>query len=183
VKILRWVGGLGLLVTTVAVIIVNRPSWIVAALVLGFVLRAAIWRNLSASLRSALPMVLFAVVLMLMQWLAGVPVTSLAAKALAVFLFSTAAFRLLPWTAAFATTRPGTTLHGFFLYLLFVRHFVIILQSEASRVLHARALCIACPYGRGALASLVWGLVSLFSRSLVRAERFYAAQLLRGFAE
>jgi len=172
-----------LLVATVVVIIVNRPQWLVAALVLGLLLRMVIWKNLSAALRSALPVVLFAVVLVVMQWLAAVPVTSLAAKALAVFLFSTAAFRLLPWTDAFATTRPGTTLHGFFLYLLFVRHFVIILQSEASRVLHARALCLACPYGRGALASLVWGLVSLFSRSLVRAERFYAAQLLRGFGE
>jgi hypothetical protein len=171
------------LVVTVVVIIVNRPLWLVAALVLGLLLRMVIWKNLSAALRSALPVVLFAVVLVVMQWLAAVPVTILAAKVLAVFLFSTAAFRLLPWTDAFATTRPGSTLHGFFLYLLFVRHFVIILQSEASRVLHARALCLARPYGRGALASLVWGLVSLFSRSLVRAERFYAAQLLRGFGE
>ena len=171
------------MVVTVVVIIVNRPLWLVAALVLGLLLRMVIWKNLSAALRSALPVVLFAVVLVVMQWLAAVPVTILAAKVLAVFLFSTAAFRLLPWTDAFATTRPGSTLHGFFLYLLFVRHFVIILQSEASRVLHARALCLARPYGRGALASLVWGLVSLFSRSLVRAERFYAAQLLRGFGE
>ena len=182
-KALRWVGGLGLVVTTVVVVLVDQPFWLAGALGLGLLLRAAIWKNLSASLRSALPVVLFAVVLVLMQWLARVPVTNLAAKTLAIFLFSTAAFRLLPWTDAVAATRPGTILHGFFLYLLFVRHFANILQSEAARVLHARALCLARPYGRGAFASLVWGLVSLFSRSLARAERFYAAQLLRGFAE
>jgi hypothetical protein len=171
------------LVATVVVIIINQPQWLVAALFLGFLLRTIIWRNLSAALRSALPVVLFAVVLMLMQWLAGVAVTSLAAKALAVFLFSTAAFRLLPWTDAFAATQPRTTFHSLFLFLLFVRHFVHILQGEASRVLHARALSVARPHGPGAFASLIWGLVSLFDRSLARAERFYAAQSLRGLGE
>jgi len=183
VKLLRWASGLGLLVATVAVVVVDNPFWLVGALVVGFALRAGIWRNLSASLRSALPVVLFAVAIVLMQWLARVPVTSLAAKTLAVFLFSTAAFRLLPWTDAVAATRPGTAFHGFLLYLLFTRHFVNILTVETSRILQARSLCVVRPYGRGAFSSLAWGLASLFSRSLARAERFYAAQLLRGFAE
>ena len=119
VKLWRWASGLGLLVATVAVIVVDNPFWLVGALVMGFALRAGIGRNLSASLRSALPVVLFAVAMVLMQWLARVPVTSLAAKTLAVFLFSTAAFRLLPWTRAVTAARPGTIIHKFLLYLLF----------------------------------------------------------------
>ena len=182
-KLLRWASGLGLLVATVAVIVVDNPFWLVGALTMGFVLRAVIWRNLSASLRSTLPVVLFAVAIVLMQWLGRVPVTSLAAKTLTVFLFSTAAFRLLPWTDAVTAVRPGTAFHGFLLYLLFIRHFVNILTAETSRILQARSLCVVRPYGRGAFSSLAWGLASLFSRSLARAERFYAAQLLRGFAE
>ena len=182
-KLLRWASGLGLLVATVAVIVVDNPFWLVGALVMGFILRAAIWKSLSASLRSALPVGLFAVVVVLMQWLARVPVTSLAAKTLAVFLFSTAAFRLLPWTDAVTAVRPGTVFHGLLLYLFFVRHFVSILTAETARLLQARSLCVVRPYGRGAFSSLAWGLASLFSRSLARAEHFYAAQLLRGFAE
>ena len=206
-KLLRWASGLGLLVATVAVIVVDNPFWLVGALVMGFALRAGIWRNLSASLRSTLPVVLFAVVMVLMQWLARVPVTSLAAKTLTVFLFSTAAFRLLPWTDAVTAVQPRTVFHGFLLYLLFIRHFVNILTGETSRLLQARSLCpprAGCrrrrahrdswriPHASNRTApcrgvrrrsSLAWGLASLFSRSLARAERFYAAQLLRGFAE
>jgi energy-coupling factor transporter transmembrane protein EcfT len=69
------------------------------------------------------------------------------------------------------------------LFALFIRHFAMIFASESRRVLQARSLGISRTYGRGWFRSLVAALVALIGRSLSRAERFYAAQSLRGFTE
>lgn len=69
------------------------------------------------------------------------------------------------------------------LLFFFVRHFLLILGQEARRALVARSLAARRLYGAGGFSSLVWALVSLLGRALARAERFYAAQWLRGLAE
>lgn len=69
------------------------------------------------------------------------------------------------------------------LFFFFVRHFLSILGQEARRVLTARSLAVTRPCGPGSFGSILWSVASIFRRSLTRAERFYAAQWLRGLSE
>jgi hypothetical protein len=69
------------------------------------------------------------------------------------------------------------------LFALFVRHFAWVLLAEARRALTARAISVPNRYGAGWFHSLVHAVSAIFTRSLVRAERFYAAQWLRGIGE
>ncbi len=134
-------------------------------------------------LRSVLPVMMFAAALVLIQWTAGMPVTSLALKAVLVFLCASLLVRLIPWRRWIFACRPGS--HGYLLVLfgLFVRHFAGILTAEARRVLVARRFAVPHARGRGAIRSLGHATASVLLRSLARAERFYAAQSLRGIAE
>ena len=134
-------------------------------------------------LRSVLPILVFAVALVLIQWTAGMPVTSLALKAVLAFLFVSLMVRLIPWRRWIFAFRPGSFGYLLVLFGLFVRHFAGILTSEARRVLIARRFAVPHMRGRGALRSLGHATASVFLRSMARAERFYAAQSLRGIAE
>jgi hypothetical protein len=71
-------------------------------------------------------------------------------------------------------------LYRLFLFLHFTRHFTAILLEESRRMLIARRLAAPRLLGAGGFLSLVHSLTAILRRSLVRAERFYAAQWLRG---
>jgi hypothetical protein len=182
-KLARWTCGVLLLGASVAVSLTDNELLLVIALSAGLVMYALARKNLSKSLYATLPVVVFAAVLSLSQVLARIPVTSLAAKSLTIFLFTSAAFRILPWQSSLAAVHPGTSSFKVALYILFIRHFFTILSSEALRLVRARGLSISRPYGKGSFRSLVGALATFFNRSVIRAERFYAAQLLRGLAE
>jgi hypothetical protein len=162
---------------------VANPEYLLAALALALTLRAMAFRCLRRAIQSTLPIVLFAGILALMQWASSTPVSSLPLRAIAVILLTTTAFRLLPWTEILSAVRPGSRFFGLVLFALFVRHFVAIFARESQRVLQARRLRLSRPWGPGAFRSLTSAVAALFSRALTRAERFYAAQLLRGLAE
>ena len=147
------------------------------------VFRSSNKNGLIARLRAAAPILLFAGLLALMQWISTGAVTLLPLETIAVFLLLMAAVRFLPWRASIFTLRSRSRLYTPLLFALFVRHFVAILGTESRRVLTARSLCISRNCGRGSLRSLVFALAALFGRTLLRAERFYAAQRLRGLAQ
>jgi hypothetical protein len=182
-KFLRLVGALVLTLAAGAAAVIANPEWLLAAILLAVFLRAIAFGSVSRSIRSMLPIVMFAGVLALMQWVSSAPVSSLPVKTIAVFLLFTTASRLLPWPDVISAVRPGRKLFGLVLFALFVRHFADIFVRESLRVLQARSLRISRPWGRGAFASLVAAVAALVGRSLVRAERFYAAQSVRGLAE
>jgi hypothetical protein len=182
-RILRLVGALVLTLAAGAAAVIANPEWLLAATLLALFLRAIAFGSLSRSIWSMLPIAMFAGVLALMQWVSSVPVSSLPLKTIAVFLLFTTAFRLLPWPDVISVVRPGARLFGLVLFALFVRHFAAIFMRESLRVLRARSLRISRPWGRGAFSSLVAAVAALVGRSLLRAERFYAAQSLRGLAE
>jgi len=182
-RILRLVGVLLLLAAAAVAALIANPHWLLIAVLLGLLLRAVAWRSFRRSLRATVPIVMFAGFLALMQWASSTPVSSLPLKTIAVFLFSTTAFRILPWSPIISAARPGSVLFGLVLFALFVRHFSAIFAKESQRVLQARSLCVSRPWGRGSFRSLAAAVAALFGRSLVRAERFYAAQLLRGLAQ
>jgi hypothetical protein len=182
-KFLRLVAALVLMLAAGAAAVIANPEWLLAATFMALLLRAVAFGSVSRSIRSTLPIVMFAGVLALMQWVSSVPVSALPLKTIAVFLLSTTALRLLPWSDVISAVRPGSRLSGLVLFALFVRHFAAIFERESLRVLRARSLRLSRPWGRGAFRSLVAAVAALVSRSLVRAERFYAAQSLRGLAE
>jgi len=134
-------------------------------------------------MKRLLPVLVFAAALAMMQWAAGLPLTTLPVVTLAVFLLvvSTARrVRLGGWTFR---VRPGTRRWTALLLALFVRHFAGVLGAETRRLLVARRLAAPRRWGRGWARSLVFAVAALFGRALGRAERFYAAQWLRGLAE
>lgn len=179
---LRTLAALILAAATVFAVLGSNAVWLAAAATLGLALRVALWENASRALRSALPIVLFAGALALLRWVSHTPISVLPLKTVAVFLLSTAAMRIFPWTRLSPSLDATSKVFTPWLFALFVRHFADILAAEAGRVFQARALCVTRPYGAGALRSLVAALGAVFSRALTRAERFYAAQFLRGLA-
>ena len=108
------------------------------------------------------------------------PVTLLWLKTILVFAVATTVVRFLPWGRFLFRVRPSSALHLVSLFALFVRHFAWILAAEGKRAFTVRALVVPKPYGPGSFRSLAFAVSSFFSRALTRAERFYAAQLLRG---
>ena len=182
-RALRITVAFALLVAVVGIAILDKRGWLSLGLLAGLVCYLAVWRNVAKALRAAVPILVFALSLAGVQLIFGMPVTNLAGKAVASFFFATAAVRIYPWADLIAQVPPASSFFALACYLLFVRHFFFIFTTEAVRLLQARSLCITKPYGRGSFRSLAAALATLFERSLLRAERFYAAQLLRGFAE
>jgi len=140
-------------------------------------------RLLRRWLLTLVPILLFAAVLALMQWAGGMPVTWLWLQTILVFLATTIVVRLLPWDRWIFQIREGTWLFWAALFALFVRHFAAVLLAEGRRALTARALSAPNRYGPGWFRSLAFAVSAFFGRSLTRAERFYAAQLVRGIGE
>jgi energy-coupling factor transporter transmembrane protein EcfT len=182
-KALRIVGAVAMLAAVAGIAGLDSLRGLALGLLAGLTCYLALARSMARALRAALPVLVFALSLTGVQIIFGMPVTNLAVKTVASFFFITSAFRIYRWANLLAGVPPLSPLFTLTCYLLFVRHFSFIFTSEAIRLLQARSLCITKPYGRGSFRSLVAALVALFERSLLRAERFYAAQSLRGLAE
>jgi hypothetical protein len=182
-KPISFMPALLILLAVVAVAFMRNIGWVIAALSVSLVLNISSWRSISKAMRAMLPVAVFLLTLILLQWLYRRPEPMVAAKTLAIFWLTTAAFRWVPWSGLAGAIRPGSRTSAFILYLLFVRHFASILVVEAGRLLHARSRAVPKPYGHWAFRSLAAALVSLFVRAATRAERFYAALLLKGLVE
>jgi len=130
-------------------------------------------------LAAFLPVLAFAGTLAFFQWLAGMPVTGLWWKTILICAGLTVLVRWLPWDRWLFGFRRRGLLFRAALFLLFVRHFAFVLLEESRRALTARTLSVPRQYGPAAFRSLACAVASLFARSLVRAERFYAAQWVR----
>lgn len=130
---------------------------------------------------SLLPIGAFAAGLALLDLASnGVP-SSLAVRTVVVFLWLTAGSRLMPWTDLLGRA-CGSMFWTPALFVLVTRHFVQVLSGETVRVFRARSLQVPRRFGPGAFRALAWALVAVVLRSWGRAERFYAAQRLRGLA-
>lgn len=158
------------------------PAGLAAALAAGIAVHGMLRTRPRAMFVASLPVVLFGVVLVVLQWIAGGVDLRLPLRVMAIFALSTALFRLIP-LPGLRRLEPGARLRTPFLFLLFVRHFSLVLMTEVKRTFQARALCIHSNFGRGGFYSLVCATAAVFRRSLDRAERFYAARLIGGFDE
>ena len=103
-----------------------------------------------------------------------------ALRTIAVFLLSTVAFRVLPWSDLIAVLDIRSRWYLPVMFLLFVRHFAAMLLEEVRRAFQARSLCVSTNFRRGGFRSLAWATASVFRRAIDRAERFYAAQTIGG---
>jgi len=130
-----------------------------------------------------LPILVFAAALALMQWASGLPLTMLPLMTLAGFVVTVTLARLVRWQGLVFRIRPGSRSYSALLFALFVRHFAGILGAETRRVLIARRLATPRTWKPGRARSLLFALAALFGRALTRAERFYAAQSLRGMTD
>jgi hypothetical protein len=69
-----------------------------------------------------------------------------------------------------------------FLFAHFVRHFAEVLGDETRQTVIARGLAAPSLFRPGGFSSLVHALNSILQRCLIRAERFYAAQSIKGLS-
>ena len=169
------------LLSAAVFVALTHHAWVlIGALPVSFILNIIAWKSIAKSMRALLPVAVFIAVLSSLQWLYRGFDPEVAAKTLAVFWLATSAFRLLPWSRLVAAIRPGSRLAAPILYLLFMRHFALILSGESRRLLTARSRTVFRPYGRWSFRSLASAVGSLFLRAMNRAERFYAAQILKG---
>jgi hypothetical protein len=183
VKLARIIAAVLLLVLAGAAVANESTGWLAALVMVGMVSHAFASQRVTRSVRLLWPVLLFAAVLVLMQWIGGTLTPELPLRTVSVFLLVNSAVLLLPWTEMLERARPGSPLYTGVLFLLFVRHFVAIFGEEVRRLLIARSLAVPRRYGPGWFESLKWAMAELFRRSLARAERFHAAQALRGLGE
>lgn len=169
------------LLAAAVIVAFTHHSWLlIGALPVSFGLSLIAWKSVSKSMRAMLPIAVFVVALSFIQWLNHAFNPEVAAKTLAVFWLTASAFRLIPWNQFGGAIRPGSWPATPMLYLLFIRHFAHILSGESRRILTARSRTVFRQFGRWTFRSLVSALGSLFLRAMNRAERFYAAQMLKG---
>ncbi len=167
------------------IVLLARGSlfWLALAALGALVTEASFLCNLRLYILRALPVLLFCAVLMILELVGHHSVSSLALKAFASYAILVLAVRLMPWTAIIRSVSPQSRFFVPILFLLFVHHFTLILRDETFRTLTAYRLAVPHPFRHGGLKALAFALNSLFRCCLVRAERFYAAQLLRGLAQ
>ncbi len=163
-----------------AALVVKDPVWVGALGGVGFLVHCRVSGGLRRAVLFSAPILLFAGLLLLLQLFAGAADWRLPARTIAVFLLVRSAAAVLPWSDWLGSRPPGSGGYTVILFLLFVRHFVVILAGEAGRALVAHRAAAPRRYGPDWFRSLAWALAGIFRRSLVRAERFYAAQLVRG---
>jgi hypothetical protein len=170
------------LLTAALIVAWTQNVWLTAGgFIAGFFLNILVWKNVGKAMRALAPVAVFAAALALLQWFYDGFHPAVAAKTVAVFWLTASAFRLTPWNHLADAIRPASRSFALTLYLLFIRHFALILAGEFKRVFTARSCAVPRPYGRWFFRSLAAALVSLFLRAITRAERFYAAQILKGF--
>jgi len=159
------------------------PPLVWAAFGAGILARALTLKDWRKMALPAIPVALFAAVLALLEYAARREVSMLGLRTLAVFLLSTAAFHSLPGARWALRSPPKSARHRAALFSFFVAHFARILGTEIRRALVAHKLAAPRRGGPGWFGSLTHALAGVLVRSLVRAERFYAAQWLRGLGQ
>jgi len=166
-----------------AVFLWRTPMGITGLATAALAIRLLFADDYRRSLLMLWPITLFAGVLAALQWIGGTLQWQLPLRSVAVFLLATSAAGLIPWDRVLLRVKPLSSLYTIALFLLILKHFVQILGTEARRLMIARRLAVTRRYGAGWFTSLTWATAGIFRRSLVRAERFYASQLMRGLAE
>jgi hypothetical protein len=154
-----------------------------ASAVTAFLARALLLRDFRKCIRHALPVFLFCAILVVLEFIAHRSLSNLALKTFVCYAIVVLSVHLMPWTVMVRSVSPRSCLFAPVLFLLFVHHFTAILQEETRRSLTAYRMAVPHPFRRGGVRALAFSLDSLFCRCLLRAERFYAAQTLRGIAE
>lgn len=134
-------------------------------------------------MRFLLPVALFALSLALLEWLAHRRVPALPLHTVAVAALTVWITRRVRWAKLAARVPPRSRRFRAVLFLLFTAHFARVLDRESRRMLTARSLTIRRRLGPGAFTSLKWAVAGVFTRALLRAERFYAAQRMKGLGE
>lgn len=169
-----------LLIAALGAVLTSDLATLLALVAAGLLLHFAMAPGLGSGLRRLAPVFIFAGLLAGLQWLGGAAEPRLALKTIAVFVLAVPAARVVRWEELLARSQPGSLVFSAALFLLLVRHFVLVFGGEARRLLTAQSLAAPRRWRHGWWSSLVWALAALFRRALVRAERFYAAQLVRG---
>jgi hypothetical protein len=122
--------------------------------------------------------VLAAVEILVLRRAPFIALRMLAVAAAGLLLFRLAAWaRLAEWGLARPPARKTV------LYFLFLAHFSRIFLEEILSLYHAWKLAAPNRWNRSWGRSLACATASLFPRTLRRAERFYAALLLKGMAQ
>jgi energy-coupling factor transporter transmembrane protein EcfT len=135
-------------------------------------------------LRLSVPLALFCAGVAGLQLMSGNLDPWLPVKTFGAFFAGLAAFACFPWRRLpRLLVAPPARRNLPILFLLILRHFAGILGAEAARQFRARRLVVVRESGPLGFTSLRCAVVSMFRRSIERAERFYAAQWLRGGAE
>jgi len=176
----RLVAAAILLIAAGAVVVAKPLIWLAPSGAAAVAVYFVAARNRRHALAALWPILFFAFLLILLQKAGGAIDWTLPVKTVTIFALVLTAVRLIPWTELLRRARPSSPAFTLFLFALLVRHFVGILGAEAMRVMIARRQAVPARYGRGWFRSLTWAAAAVFRRSLERAERFYAAQSLRG---
>jgi hypothetical protein len=174
----RAAAGLGAVGATLA-----GPPWLWLLAGAGVVSR--LWRPLAwrRRLLSLAPVASFALVLAGFELLARGRPSMLALRAMAVcWLAQTCVEGIAPsrWVLS---SSPRSLAFRLGLFAAFTEHFAHLFGSATARALLAWRLAAPRAWRSGWFHSLAHALARIVERSLVRAERFYAAQWLRGLGE
>lgn len=181
--VLRGTLSIILLASLPALLMLRDPRLLAAAALVCAALRCVIERRPRRLLALFVPLLWFLGAICVLQWIGGRPDPALPARAAAIVLLANTAFHAAPWEAIAGRLSPRTPLYAPGLFLLFVRHFTAILAGETQRTLRARSATVSSLFRPGGASSLAWAVANIVRRTLDRAERFYAAQLLKGLAE
>jgi energy-coupling factor transporter transmembrane protein EcfT len=127
-------------------------------------------------------LLIFAAAVAAVEWFALRRPPWIAARMLAVAAAGLAASRLVPWTRAARWGLGRKFLRPIALYFLVLGHFLRIFREEIQSLFSAWKLAAGRRRGAAAWRSLACATASLFPRVLRRAERFYAAMLVKGMA-
>lgn len=149
----------------------------------GLIVYRLTFRSWRQALRFGLPVLTATILFWALQQLAANPPRLLPLKMVAVFLFASTAFRVFPWTEVLLQAPQDKLGFHVALYFLFVRHFAVILGEETMRLLRAWRWSHRGLKGRLFIRSLAHAVAALFNRCFIRAECFFAAQLLKGLAK
>jgi hypothetical protein len=132
----------------------------------------------------SVPILAFAATLVGLQWIGGRGIDwGLPVRTIVVFVVVTCLVRALPWLKWLENRPPRGLLFRAALFLFLVRHFVLIFGAEARRAMLARRIAVPKEYASGWFSSLHCAVTGILNRSLIRAERFYVSQSLRGVGE
>jgi len=140
-------------------------------------------RRLIRAFRRWLPIVVFAGGVYLLRCVSARSLATGDGALLAIrilFVYAVATWLGLALWLGDMTPPRGRLMFRAFLFACFTRHFAIVLTNECHNSLRARKLAAPSLWSKSGMSSLVYSCVNIFTRTLLRAERFYAAQLLKG---